>query len=380
MFRRRVFGRTGPESHAVAYGTLLQCYAGFAGLNRHPDVPPRVGFAWLDPMCGLMLAFIVAAALWQRRTQGGVARVDFSMIEAMLWTLAEPLLETQRGVAPATQGDRSDRHRLHGAFRCAGDDEWIALAVGNDAEWRALCGVVPDPVQREAVAEWLRTQSAASAADRLAARRYCSRRACQFPRPCRQRAFARTWVLGCTRGRRSAWLTVAHELRPTGRCRSRARCRHRRGAARRTRSVARRDRRPAQVRRRRVCREERDQAIHHADDGDCFVAHASRNDRAATGCRFRRSECERDGHRPEPNSERADIHPEVAAECVEQPAAGPWADRHAEGRHHRHGAERGAHDPGAEILTHKDRVERHHATEREAKQRRQRVEFRQCPW
>ena len=79
-------GRTGPESHAVAYGTLLQCYAGFAGLNRHPDVPPRVGFAWLDPMCGLMLAFIVAAALWQRRRQGGVARVDFSMIEAMLWT------------------------------------------------------------------------------------------------------------------------------------------------------------------------------------------------------------------------------------------------------------------------------------------------------
>jgi crotonobetainyl-CoA:carnitine CoA-transferase CaiB-like acyl-CoA transferase len=160
-------GRTGPESHAVAYGTLLQCYAGFAGLNRHPDVPPRVGFAWLDPMCGLMLAFIVAAALWQRRRQGGVARVDFSMIEAMLWTLADPLLETQRGAAPVPQGDRSDRHRLHGAFRCAGDDEWIALAVGNDAEWRALCGVVPEPVQRETIAEWLRTQSAASAADRL---------------------------------------------------------------------------------------------------------------------------------------------------------------------------------------------------------------------
>jgi crotonobetainyl-CoA:carnitine CoA-transferase CaiB-like acyl-CoA transferase len=160
-------GRTGPESHAVAYGTLLQCYAGFAGLNRHPDIPPRVGFAWLDPMCGLMLAFIVAAALWQRRRQGGVARVDFSMIEAMLWTLAEPLLETQRGATPVPQGDRSDRHRLHGASRCAGDDEWIAMAVGNDAEWRALCGVVPGPVQRETVAEWLRTQSAASAADRL---------------------------------------------------------------------------------------------------------------------------------------------------------------------------------------------------------------------
>ena len=60
-------GRTGPEAHAVAYGTLLQCYAGFAGLNRHPGVAPRVGFAWLDPMCGMMLAFSVAAGLWHRR-------------------------------------------------------------------------------------------------------------------------------------------------------------------------------------------------------------------------------------------------------------------------------------------------------------------------
>jgi benzylsuccinate CoA-transferase BbsF subunit len=31
-------GRTGPDAHAVAYGTLLQSYAGFAGLNRHPHV------------------------------------------------------------------------------------------------------------------------------------------------------------------------------------------------------------------------------------------------------------------------------------------------------------------------------------------------------
>jgi crotonobetainyl-CoA:carnitine CoA-transferase CaiB-like acyl-CoA transferase len=112
-------GRTGPESHAVAYGTLLQCYAGFAGLNRHPDVPPRVGFAWLDPMCGLMLAFIVAAALWQRHRHRGVTRIDCSMIEAMLWTMAEPLLAAQRGAPPRPQGDRSVAP-LHGAYQCGG--------------------------------------------------------------------------------------------------------------------------------------------------------------------------------------------------------------------------------------------------------------------
>jgi crotonobetainyl-CoA:carnitine CoA-transferase CaiB-like acyl-CoA transferase len=144
-------GRTGPEAHAVAYGTLLQRYAGFAGLNRHPGVPPRVGFAWLDPMCGLMLAFAAAAALWQRRRTGWVARVDFSMIEALLWTMAEPLLATQLGEPPAPQGNRSSRYAPHGAYRCAGDDGWISLAVADEAQWRRLCALVPG---LDVLAEW----------------------------------------------------------------------------------------------------------------------------------------------------------------------------------------------------------------------------------
>ncbi len=144
-------GRTGPESHAVAYGTLLQCYAGFAGLNRHPGIAPRVGFAWLDPMCGLMLAFVAAAGLWHRQRAGGVARIDFSMIEAMLWTMAEPLLATQLGAPPQPRGNRSADHVPHGAYRCSGADEWISLAVTNEAEWRRLCALVPG---LDVLAEW----------------------------------------------------------------------------------------------------------------------------------------------------------------------------------------------------------------------------------
>ncbi|HTG18418.1 MAG TPA: CoA transferase [Reyranella sp.] len=136
-------GRTGPDSQAVAYGTLLQCYAGFAGLNRHPEVAPRIGLAWLDPMCGLMLAFVAAAALWHRQHAGGVARIDFSMIEAMLWTMAEPLVATQLGAPPKPMGNASPRHAPHGAWRCAGEDDWISLVARSDAEWRALCHLVP---------------------------------------------------------------------------------------------------------------------------------------------------------------------------------------------------------------------------------------------
>ena len=136
-------GRTGPESHAVAYGTLLQCYAGFAGLNRHPRIPPRIGLAWLDPMCGLMLAFIAAAALWRRQQREDVARIDFSMLEAMLWTMADPLLATQVSAPPQPVGNASVLYAPHGVWPCAGDDEWISVVARNDAEWRALCGAVP---------------------------------------------------------------------------------------------------------------------------------------------------------------------------------------------------------------------------------------------
>src|SRR5439155_17517423 len=176
-------GRTGPESHMVAYGTLLQCYAGFAGLNRHPDFPPRIGFAWLDPMCGLMLAFIVTAALWHRQRTGGVARIDFSMIEAMLWTMADPLLATQLEAPPQPQGNHSDRYVPHGAYRCVGEDDWISLVVRGDEEWRKLCAIVPtlssmagfgfrDRVPRraaidDALATWLRPQIARSAVTEL---------------------------------------------------------------------------------------------------------------------------------------------------------------------------------------------------------------------
>jgi crotonobetainyl-CoA:carnitine CoA-transferase CaiB-like acyl-CoA transferase len=176
-------GRTGPEAQAVAYGTLLQCYAGFAGLNRHPDVAPRIGLAWLDPMCALMLAFVAAAALWHRRHEGGVARVDFSMIEAMLWTMAEPLVATQLGTPPKPMGNASTSHAPHGVWRCAGDDDWISVVVRTDAEWRRLCELVPglsdmaeldlgqrNDVERAidaALAAWAGSRSAPEAAQSL---------------------------------------------------------------------------------------------------------------------------------------------------------------------------------------------------------------------
>jgi len=179
------FGRSGPESGRAAYGTLLQCYAGFAGLNGHEGVAPRIGMAWLDPMCGLMLAFAAAAGIWRRRSGGGGSRIDFSMFEAMLWTLAGPLIAAQTGTPPRRCGNASKQHTPHGVFAAKGEDAWLALAVTTQDQWRALSEIVPGlaPLATLGAAErrartveidaalggWIADQSAEAAESRLRA-------------------------------------------------------------------------------------------------------------------------------------------------------------------------------------------------------------------
>ncbi len=105
------------------------------------------------------------------------------MIEAMLWTMAEPLVATQLGAPPTPLGNASTRHAPHGVWRCAGDDDWISVVVRTGVEWRALCGIVPglsemtalDLGERlgaqhsidAAMTAWAAERQATAAADRL---------------------------------------------------------------------------------------------------------------------------------------------------------------------------------------------------------------------
>ena len=45
-------------------------------------------------------------------------------------------------------GNRSERYAPHGAYRCADEDgheRWIAIAVANDEQWRALIELMGNP-------------------------------------------------------------------------------------------------------------------------------------------------------------------------------------------------------------------------------------------
>jgi crotonobetainyl-CoA:carnitine CoA-transferase CaiB-like acyl-CoA transferase len=48
-------------------------------------------------------------------------------------------------------GNAATHYAPHGAYRCKGDDDWISIVVRTDAEWRALCDVVPELSNRAAL-------------------------------------------------------------------------------------------------------------------------------------------------------------------------------------------------------------------------------------
>ncbi len=140
-------GQSGPTRHYAAYGTLLQIYTGFAGLNGYPQNPPSIGMAWADPLCGMLLAHAAVAALRSSRNTSEGSHIDFSMVEAVLATMPGPLIEYQlTGKTFERSGNTDEKFYPHGAFKALGYDSWVAIAVTDQDQWRTLAKIVDAPV------------------------------------------------------------------------------------------------------------------------------------------------------------------------------------------------------------------------------------------
>ena len=184
------FGRTGPDRDLVAYGSLLQCYTGWASLAAYPGRPPSsVGGIWTDPLTACLETFLLLAAIWRQRTTGAGCYYDVSMAETMIAALPEPILAwSMRDEVVEPRGNRDPLYAPQGAYPAAGDDRWVALSVRSDGEWAALCDLMgradlaADPrlaaaagrrAQHDeldaAIAAWTRSRPASETAEALQA-------------------------------------------------------------------------------------------------------------------------------------------------------------------------------------------------------------------
>ena len=160
------FGDTGPLSDMVAYAPIIQAMSGMMSLVGYPteEGEPLVGelqAAWSDTVAALCAALGVVAALRHRNRTGCGQYVEAAHLEGTAALLGVPMLQYQMtGNVPTPLGNDDPDFAPHNNYPCAGEDAWVSIAVGADAEWRALAGMlgdngfVEDPRFADAASRW----------------------------------------------------------------------------------------------------------------------------------------------------------------------------------------------------------------------------------
>ncbi|GAB4330161.1 MAG: CoA transferase [Dehalococcoidia bacterium] len=139
------FGKTGPERSQVGFGPIIEQMAGLASMTGYGDdgMPMKTGISYGDPIAGVAAVGAVALGLIQRRRTGRGAFVDLAQRETMAAMIGEAFVAASlRGDAPKHRGNRDERFAPQGAYPAAGDDQWVAISVTSDDEWRALAQVI----------------------------------------------------------------------------------------------------------------------------------------------------------------------------------------------------------------------------------------------
>ena len=139
-------GQTGPEARYAGYAPMFAALGGLGYLTGYPDGPPVELRHAMDHTGGMMAAFSAVAALCAHRNHQVGQRADVAVRDIATAFMGHALMDSAMNQRDARRmGNRDDAMAPHGVFPCTGDDQWITIAVADDAEWWALKGVMGNP-------------------------------------------------------------------------------------------------------------------------------------------------------------------------------------------------------------------------------------------
>lgn len=139
------FGDSGPLKHHRGLGQTMEALAGITSLIGYESdgEPLGSGSAYLDPYGGLVGAAATLTALVSLARFGSGQRVDVPQREAAMHLIGELVLDAaESGRRYRPSGNSNPDAFPHEAFRCHGLDQWLALAVFTEEQWRSLCAVL----------------------------------------------------------------------------------------------------------------------------------------------------------------------------------------------------------------------------------------------
>lgn len=136
------FGQNGPYRDRPGYDFAIQAIGGLMSITGEPDGEPmKVGVAIVDVTAGLYAATAILAALRARERDGRGQRIDVSLFGAQLaWLINVGSGYLVSGNEPRRFGNAHPNIVPYESFPCV--DGHIAIAAGNDAQFRALLGAL----------------------------------------------------------------------------------------------------------------------------------------------------------------------------------------------------------------------------------------------
>ncbi len=133
---------SGAGAAMPGYDLLVQAVGGLMSVTGpRPGEPTKVGVALVDVVTGLHAAVGILAALRHRERTGLGQRVETALLSSLLSALVNQASGfVGAGAVPGILGNRHPSIAPYETFATA--DRPIAVAVGNDKQFRALCQVL----------------------------------------------------------------------------------------------------------------------------------------------------------------------------------------------------------------------------------------------
>lgn len=135
------YGVTGPYASYPANGATTEPMSGLSSLHGYDGDPGmNSGGLYPDPVSGYAFTAAILAALARRDRVKGPQLIDVAMLESMGLVVGDAIVELDAtGRMPRPIGNHDRQRAPHNIYRCLGDDEWVAIVVDTEQQWRRLC-------------------------------------------------------------------------------------------------------------------------------------------------------------------------------------------------------------------------------------------------
>lgn len=147
------FGHRGPYAKFKTWGPIVQAVSGLTFSSGLRDQPPAGwGYSYMDHTGAYFMAIAIMLALYHRNRTGEGQWVDLACTEAGTVLNGPALLDytvngrpLRRPGSPDSNRSQFPRMAPHGIYPAKGNDQWVALACRDDAEWARLAAHIGEP-------------------------------------------------------------------------------------------------------------------------------------------------------------------------------------------------------------------------------------------